>query len=147
MRPAIEARTAAVMNGSAERLVGLPVEAARIPDTKEGHFTLRPAGSPDAAPPLGIARTFLGWNDGSVATCFAICAARKDEEPSARRCDASVLGARLEGSLGPPPAGMVLGAVTWAVHNPSQTAAWAAGVAFVLGLVAIASRRRPRSRA
>lgn len=158
MRPAIDARTVALMNGSAERVVGVPVEArdgaspasagARSTPEPAGHFYLRPVGAPEDAPRIGIARTFVGWNEGSVSTCFAVCASSKQDGATShrRRCDASVLGARLDGSLGPPPPGVVLGAVTWAVHHPAQTVAWGGVLAFALGVVAVTSRRRPRSR-
>jgi hypothetical protein len=141
MRPAVDARTVALMHGSAERVVGIPVEVR----DEAGHFYLRPVGAPEDAPRIGLARTFVGWNEGAVATCFAVCASVPDRGAH-RRCDASVLTARLEGSLGPPPPGMALGAVTWAVHHPSQTVTWGGALAFALGVVAIASRRRPRSR-
>lgn len=136
MRPATDARTVALMHGSAERVIGFPIEVR----DEAGHFYLRPVGAPEDAPRIGLARTFVGWNEGSVAACFAICAGPR------RRCDASILGAHLEGSVGPPPPGMVLGAITWAVHHPSQTVTWGGALAFALGVIAIASRRRPRSR-
>ena len=47
----------------------------------------------------------------------------------------------------PPPSGIVLGALTWAVHHPGDRGrAGAAVLRLRSGVVAVASRRRPRSR-
>jgi hypothetical protein len=146
MRPTVDARTVALMDASVERVVGVPVEARDA----SGHFSLRPVGAPEDAPRLGIARTFVGFTDHEVVTCFAACAnarTKSVEHPGApRACDASVLSARLDGGSPPPAAGVVLGAVTWAVHHPRTAVTWGSVLAFALGAVAVASRRRPRSR-
>jgi hypothetical protein len=146
MRLAVDTRTVGLMNASAARVTGVPVEARDA----TGHFSLRPVGAPEGAARLGIARTFVGWNEHEVVTCFAVCATRLDAAaPAAARpgaCDRAVLTARLDGSRPPPPAGLALGTVTWAVHHPSTTIRWGAVVVLTLGAAAVVSRRRPRSR-
>jgi hypothetical protein len=144
MRPTVDARTISLLNASAERVVGVPVETR---DTA-GHFSLRPVGAPEGAAFVGIGRTFVGFGEHDVVTCFAACvvpkAAALGTAPGA--CDASVLAARLEGDRAPPPSGIVLGALTWAVHHPAAAVTWGGVLTFALGVVAVASRRRPRSR-
>lgn len=152
MRPAVDARTVALMNASTERVVGVPIEARDA----TGHFSLRPVGAPEDAAHVGIGRTFVGFGEHAVVTCFATCTtkrgattggARGDGKPGwSRACDASVVRAHLEGSQAPPPPGLVVGAVTWAVHHPSTSVAWGGVVVFAVGTLAVALRRRPRSR-
>lgn len=144
MRPAVDARAVALMDASLERVVGVPIEARDA----SGHFSLRPVGAPEDAPRLGIARTFVGFTEEEVVTCFAACATPKSvERPGApRACDGSVLVARLDGSRPPPPSGVMLGAVTWAVHHPRAAITWGSVLVVALGAGAVASRRRPRSR-
>ena len=149
MRPTVDYRTVSLMNASAERVVGAPVETRDA----TGHFSLRPVGAPEDVPRVGIGRTFVGWSEHDVVTCFAACAvpaargaAAARTASTSRACDASVLAARLEGSASPPPPGLVLGAATWAVHHPSTAVAWGAVFVVALGTMAVALRRRPRSR-
>jgi hypothetical protein len=126
MRPSVEARTAAMASSSAQRIVGAGV---------------------DDPSRLGATRKFLGWNDREVVTCFATCAAPHPMAPDARQaCDASVAGARLEGGSAPPPAGLALGAVTWAVHHPSKIVVGGGLLTFFVGALAVVARRKPRSR-
>ena len=141
MRPLVDARTVTLMNASAERALGIPFESRR---DDSGQFWLRPVGTPADASSLGLARTFLGWDEGGVVTCFVICTSPKATRT--RACDASVTTARLEGGATAPTAGVVLGAVTWGVHHPTTTVTWGGVLVFALGVVAVASRRRPRSR-
>jgi hypothetical protein len=141
MRLATEARTTGLMNASVQRVVGFPIETRDEP----GRFSLRPVGAPESTPRIGTARTFIGWDAHDVVTCFAAClSTREAAEP--RACDASVLGAHLERTTSPPPPGVALGAATWAVHHPATAVTWGGALAFALGVVAVASRRRPRSR-
>lgn len=144
MRPIVEGRTAGIMNAAAARVVGVPVETRE----ESGHFVVRAAGAPVDTPRVGLARTFLGWDASDVVTCFAACATPKvtARAGAARGCDAAVLGAHLEGSKDPPPPGVALSALTWGVHHPSSAVTWALSVAFALGVVAVACRKRQRSR-
>ena len=144
MRLTVEARTLTLLDASAERVAGAPIEARAV----TGHFTLRSVGAPEDAPPVGIGRTFVGFGEGDVVTCFAACVVPRGSANSAttRSCDASVLAAHLDGDHAPPPSGMLLGALTWAVHHPAAALGWGGIATFALGVVAVASRRRPRSR-
>jgi hypothetical protein len=144
MRPTVDYRTVALLDAAAERVVGVPVETRDA----SGHFSLRPVGAPEGAPFVGIGRTFVGFGAHDVVTCFAACVVPKGSAAAMtpRTCDASVLAARLQGDRAPPPSGVVLGALTWAVHHPGAAATWGAVLTFALGVVAVASRRRPRSR-
>lgn len=144
MRPMALARTVMVMNASVERVVGAPVETRALSD----HFGLRRVGAPEGSPWVGIGRTFVGWDEHNVLTCFASCASSKhDNRADVRRiCDATVLASRLDNGLNPPPPGLALGAVAWAVHHPATSVRWAAVLVIALGVVAVASRRKPRSR-
>ncbi len=143
MRPAVDARTVSVMNASVERVVGAPVETFDM----SGHFGLRAVGSPAGSAGLGIGRTFVGWDEHNVLTCFAACTAPQERSADARRtCDPSVLSSSLDHAMPPPSPGLVLGALTWAVHHPSTTASWGAALVFALGVIAVTSRRKPRSR-
>lgn len=144
MRPTVEARTLALLDASAERAVGVPVETR----STSGHLSLRTVGAPEGAPFVGIARTFVGFGQHDVMTCFAACVVPRDsaDASSPRACDRSVLSAHLDGDRAPPPSGIVLGALTWAVHHPATAVTWAGVLTFALGVVAVASRRRPRTR-
>lgn len=144
MRPTVEARTLSVLDASAERVVGAPIEARAL----AGHFALRTVGAPEGAASVGIGRAFVGFGEREVVTCFAACVVPKNDADAttARSCDASVLSAQLKGDREPPRPGIVLGALTWAVHHPGTAVTWGGIAAFALGVVAVASRRRPRSR-
>lgn len=140
MRPAFAARTVAIAGATAERIVGLPVEASEAGD----HLALHPVGRSE--PVVGAARTFLAFEGTSAFTCFIVCAARKEPNAAAATCNEVVVHARLEGGDAPPRPGVALRAVTWAVHNPRPTAL-AFGAATVLaGVIAVVTRRKPRAR-
>jgi hypothetical protein len=141
MRLTVDARTLALMHTSAERAVGRNLDVRPDGDA----FQLRHAGTGQTA---GIGRTFIGFDHEAVATCFAICASPDlpNAPDAARGCDAAIAGAHLEGSLPPPSPGWGLAAVTWGVHHPTTAVAWGAALVFVLGVFAVVSRRRPRSR-
>lgn len=120
MRPAVEARANGLAGASADRLAG-----------------------GDGA---SHTRTFLGWTRDDVVTCFATCAAPKATAGGARACDASVDAARLVDSAPPPPSGLALGGLTWAIHHPSNAVLGGGVSVFFLAVVAMRTRRRPRSR-
>lgn len=146
MEQAVTSRSIGVLGAAAERVVGVPIE----PRPKDDGFALRVAGEPEEALPVGRARAFLGFHDHAVVTCFAICArtaSRRDARTtSPLACEAAVQRASLEGSDAPPAPGIVVGSVTWAVHHPSRAALGGAFLVAVLAVVAVMTRRKPRSR-
>ena len=143
MRPAIEARTLALVGAATEKATGAPVDARKEGDV----FALRPAARLDG-PRIGIGRPFVGFDDAHVVTCFASCVARPSRGGPTGRvngCESAVLGAHLSPDPPPPAPGMLLGAVTWAVHHPrsfTEGAGLLVGAAVVLALL---FRPRPRS--
>jgi hypothetical protein len=139
MRPAIEARATGIVASTAERLARAPIEARE----EDGVLVLRSSSAREGR--LGTARTFLGFDEDRVFTCFAACVTDAPVR-GAVACDAAVGGARLEGSLGPPRPGLALRAVTWAVHHPRETAAAGAVLTIAFGVLAVTTRRRPRVR-
>lgn len=140
MRTAVEARGNALAMATAERMTGAPAERRE----ENGRSLVRTMGAPESAPPIGRVRTFLGFDDHEVATCFAVCTTRGPSAGAA--CESSVGTAQLEGGTAPPEPGLVVGAASWAVHHPLRTAAGSALAACVLGVLAVVVRRRPRSR-
>jgi hypothetical protein len=134
MRPAIDGRTVALAGASAALSSGKPIDARSDGD---GGFQLRVAGSP-ADPPIGNARTFVGFHPGHVDTCFATCIGAT--------CRAAVDAAHLDGSSPPPRPGLVLGGTQWAVHHPTPFATAFGAALFAAGALAVTLRRRPRSR-
>jgi hypothetical protein len=139
MRPAIEARTTALTGAAAEKATGFPVDARW---TDAGAFVLRPSSRLEGTP-IGLSRTFLGWSEGRVFTCFAVCARRRDEGLAG--CESSVSTAVLEGGGQPPEPGLALRSATWAIHHPDTAATLAFAVLVAAGVIAVATRRRPRS--
>ncbi len=143
MRPAVEARTVALAGAVAAKITGAPVDAR----AEDGTLALR-AASDLAGPLVGRARTFVGFDESQVLTCFATCATksgaslRRDESS----CGHVVEAARLEGALPPPRPGLGLRAATWAVHHPKPVAAAGLGLVVLVGTLAVVMRRRPRSR-
>jgi hypothetical protein len=143
MRATVDARTVALMHVTAERMTHEPLEVlGERPD-----FQLRRAGAGDGPADLlaGSARTFVGWDDGGVVTCFAVCV-RAHRPQGDQSCDTHVRGATLQGSHAPPPPGLVLGTVTWGVHHPSTAVAWGGALTLAFAALAVVSRRKPRSR-
>jgi hypothetical protein len=144
MRPAVEGRTVALAGASASKITGGPIDAR---SGNDGVLDLRAANDVTGSV-IGHARTFLGFDTSRVFTCFATCASTTPgtSDSSSRECDRSVAEARLEESLPPPPPGLALRSVTWAVHHPRSAALGAFGLMVLAGIVAVAFRRRPRSR-
>lgn len=139
MRPAIDARTTALAGAAAERATGFGIDARW---DGSGAFVLRPSSRLDGEP-IGRARTFLGWADGRVFTCFAACARRRGVGPAG--CEHAITTASLEGSAGPPQPGLALRGATWAIHNPDAAASLGGALLVAAALAALATRRRPRS--
>lgn len=154
MRQAVEARGEGVAMATAERTSGGPAERR-----DEGEWSsLRAMGAPASAPPIGAMRTFLAFDDRDVATCFAVCtststSARRSSDATpdagaefASPCTSLVAAARVTGGTAPPPPGLAVAATSWAVHHPTLAAAGAGLAVFLLGLLAVVLRRKPRSR-
>jgi hypothetical protein len=141
MRPAFSARTVSLAGATASEIAGFAVET--FDDAASGDWLgLRAAGG---GPTLGHARTFMGFEGTHAHSCFVVCASPFPNEPGPA-CNEVVVHARLEGGDAPPQPGLALGAVTWAVHHPNNTAS-AFAAALVLGAVlAIVTRRKPRAR-
>jgi hypothetical protein len=103
-------------------------------------------GTGDAGTEL-TARTFLGFVDtGEVAArrlvaCFALCASDR------HACQASVDGASVDGTFvrAPPPTPTVRALVTMA-HHPSATLGSLAILSSLLGILAVVTRKRPRTK-
>lgn len=141
MRPPLEARGIALAGSTAERIAGIPVEAR-----PEGSLlVLRAAGG--APEPIGAARTALGFaDDGRVVTCLAACARTDGRSPGSDDCRTQIAAVRFAPGSPPPPPGLVLGAVTSAVHHPREAAAAAGALITAAAVLAIATRRKPRTR-
>jgi hypothetical protein len=139
MAPAVEGRTVALAGAVAAKITEGPIDARKSGDA----FELRSANDL-SGPVIGQARTWVGFDDARVFTCFASCASKRSTV--APECEAPVRDARLEGSLPPPRPGLALGTVTWAVHHPRPAALGGLGFVVALGIVAVVFRRRPRSR-
>jgi len=148
MRPAVEARTVALAGAATSKIAGGPIDAR---PAENGVLALR-AASDVTGPVIGRARTFVGFDESHVLTCFATCAAKSigslRHEPSGSldACERAVTAARLEGALPPPEAGVALRAATWAVHHPRPAAMGGLAFVVVLGILTVVVRRRPRSR-
>lgn len=144
MRPAVAARATALAGVCAEEIAGVAIDGR---GGEGGALVLR-AANDLGGPVLGHARTFVGFDEARVFACFATCASRGPAaEESSRGCEGALASARLDGSAAPPPPGLVLRGVTWAVHHP-RPAVSAGGVLVVAAAIAaLVTRRRPRSRA
>jgi hypothetical protein len=103
-------------------------------------------GTGDAAGQIA-ARTFLGFVDagdgsaGLLVGCFALCT--KD----LAACGPSVEGATVAAEFVPAPRPtLAVRAVVAMAHHPSITAASALTLSLLAGVVAVATRRRPRTK-
>ena len=116
--PRVGRRHAPVRRGDAPsrshgRLASSAWSASRRARARCRPFRSRPSGRPRARPRRHRAHLRGLRTTHDVVTCFAACATpRRDDvaDCAARACDASVLGARLEGSLPSPAPGLALGA-------------------------------------
>jgi hypothetical protein len=138
MRPSLEGRGVALAGAAAQRAAGRPIDARPEGD----HLVLRIAGG--GPEPIGAARTFLGFSDDRrVVTCLAVCARTDD---ALGDCVARVEEVRFTPGAPPPAPGAALSAVTWAVHHPGRTATTAGVLATAAAVLALVTRRRPRTR-
>jgi hypothetical protein len=139
MRPTVEARVRALAFTTAERISGVSL------DTTEGVFdTLKFHERTEGAPVAAVGRTWIGWSEQSLSTCFSVCQAVPSSS-DASTCEAVIGEAKLDGSHPPPPPGHLLGTLAWAIHHPSHARAGAGAAVFIAALAAIWRRRRPRS--
>jgi hypothetical protein len=115
--------------GSATELILLGEGEARLDARARQGFTI------DARGPV-------------LSSCFVLCA---DASPTSRgpsRCAAAVDGAAFPACDGsPPPPSLALRAALSLVHHPNATAWGLALTAALAGMLAVATRRRPRRRA
>jgi hypothetical protein len=134
MRPSVEGRTVALAGASAALAAGHPIDAR---SNGRGGFDLRDVRELGKdPPPIGNAKTFLGFDAHRVHTCFATCIGAD--------CASVVDGAHLEGSDAPPPPGIALASATWAVHHPRPFATGGAVTLVLLGAALVITRRKPR---
>lgn len=140
MRPAVEGRTTALLGAATEKATGFPIDARPIDG---GLFALRPATKLDG-PPIGVGRPFVGFDASRVLTCFASCVGRAPKE--ALGCESVIARAHLSPDLPPPPPGIFLGSVTWAVHHPRSFAQGSAVLLTAAVVLALVFRPRSRSR-
>lgn len=155
MRPAVEARTIALAGAAAGKITGSPLDARAEEETA----TLALRAANDLGGPLvGRARTFVGFDEAHVFTCFAACASRRSpalrhDAPSAARtdgtssgCTSAIAASRVEGTAPPPEPGIALRVATWSVHHPRPVTLGGLGIVVLAGALAVVLRRRPRSR-
>lgn len=146
-RPFVAAR----VHGLAAHLAGVAASevVALRPLGPDGLLGVAPvAPGPAVSDAIGTARTFIGFDGARLVTCGATCVRRPHERgaPGPAFCEAALASLRLEGTTAPPPPGLLLGMVADAVQHPSDVVGGACGAAFLLACVAIATRRRPRTR-
>lgn len=139
MRPAFASRGVALAGATAGQIVGFGVETFDEADAAGRWLSLRAAGG---GPTVGRANTFLGFGGTNAYSCFAVCAG-PNGAPAA--CNEVVVQARLVGGEAPPAPGVALRSVTWAVHHPSETATAFAAATLAAAVLAVVTRRKPRS--
>jgi hypothetical protein len=144
--PMVLDRLRAVVSSTALRVAR--VGGLRVQSTERaGHvISERLEGAGDAQGEL-VARAFLGFVDAGKATaghlvgCFVLCVA----DPAG--CRSSVDGAAMEGAFVPSPRPtMEVRAILAMVHHPSATYGSMALVCGLLGVIAIVTRKRPRTK-
>ena len=149
MRPTVDARTVALLDASAERVVG---RARRDAQRRRAISRSGPSGRPRARRPSGSAvRSSDSTSDDVRDVLRGLRRRRRREHADAttpRACDASVLAARLEGR---PRRRRPRASCSVPSRGPCITRRPCGHVgrrssSFALGVVAVASRRRPRSR-
>jgi hypothetical protein len=144
--PVVLERLGAVVSSTALRVS--KVGQRRVASTEHlGAMTSeRLEGVGDAADRL-VAKTFLGFVDagdgspGSLAGCFALCTM---DLPA---CEPSVERAGVDAAfVAPPPPTLAVRAVVAMAHHPSLSAASALTLSLLAGVIAVATRRRPRTK-
>jgi hypothetical protein len=144
--PFVLERLGAMVSSTAIRATG--VGECRVESTvHEGGFTTqRIVGAGEAEHQLS-ARTFLGFVEGEHAAsgrlvgCLALCAS------DLPHCERSVDGATVSAVFVPSPEPTLsVRAVVAMAHHPGTTLATALGGSLLLGLAAVLTRRRPRTK-
>jgi hypothetical protein len=139
-------RLGAVVSSTAVRVAR--VGGRRVVSTEHTGATTseRIEGAGDATGQL-VAKTFLGFVDGGhgspgpLVGCFALCTT---DLPA---CAPSVEHATVDAAFVAPPAPtLAVRAVVAMAHHPSVTAASALTASLLAGVVAVATRRRPRTK-
>jgi hypothetical protein len=144
MRPSAEARVTGLAATTASRLLR---RATHVVAERDGLLALRDPQSESSAVD-GFARTFLGFDESRLYACVAVCASRNDvtaPATDANECARVIFDARLEGSHAPPRPGPMLAGVSAAVHHPWHALITALGLVLLIAILAIVTRRRPRS--
>ncbi len=101
------------------------------------------AGPDGATRTARSAQGFVAAPEPTLASCFALCVDRA----SPARCDEAIRSARFSRDFVPPPApGFALRALSALVHHPDVTAWGGATLLVALGVLAIATRKRPKRR-
>lgn len=136
LRGPIEGRTVAMLAATAERRLGAGVRVDH--DVLAGELTLR---ATDDGRPLGHGRTLLGFDGDEAHTCYVACVAR-DAAP----CGGAVESSTLQGGTSAPPPGLLLASAEGVVAHPRAAAVGLVGLSMTLGVIAVLSRRRPRTR-
>lgn len=139
MRPAFASRGVSLAGATAAQIVGFGVETFDEPDAAGQWLSFRATGG---GPTVGRTRTFLGFGGTNAHSCFVVCAG-PNGAPEA--CNEVVVQARLVGGDAPPAPGIALRSVTWAVHHPSETASSFAAATLAAAVLAVITRRKPRS--
>jgi hypothetical protein len=144
--PVVLDRLGAVVSSTAVRVGG--VGARRVASTEHtGASTSEHiVGAGDAEGRL-VARTFLGFVDagdgsaGPLVGCFALCTR------DLAACEPSVEKATMVASFVPAPQPtLAVRAIVAMAHHPSVTAASALTFSILAGVVALVTRRRPRTK-
>ena len=143
MRPVVDARSMGLTASVAEGLAGAPIRAN---DVGRSDAQTTPLAIVDASNGrnLGSAKKIIAFDEGAVVSCFVVCVAKT--AGAARACDPAVEATRVVGDRAPPPPGFALAAVTYGVHHPNESAMSALGFVVALGVLVVATRRRPRFR-
>ena len=141
MRQPVMARAEGWTARLAEKVSGGPVELRGEGEVRTVHRVAGEGG------PRGSAKTLLTFEhvqgEARVVTCGIACAG---EERARNMCEGIVRQGRGVGGGAPPPAGISLAAISWAVRHPAPAVAAGIGLAGALLVAVVLLRWRPRSR-